>query len=108
MALGEFEHLVLLSVLQLQADAFGPNIAHTLELRAHRRVTRGALYSTLDRLERKSLIRWEIEAATSERSGSRRRRFEVTPVGLAEVRRSRETLLELWQGLDDVWAGSPQ
>ncbi len=108
MALGEFEHLILLAVLHLQADAFGPDIASTVERTAKRRVTRGALYSTLDRLERKSLIRWEIEAATWERSGSRRRRFEVTSLGLEEVRRSRETLLELWQGLDDVWAGSPR
>ena len=89
--LGEFEQMVLVAILHLGNEVYGPGIAAELEERAGRQVSRGALYATLDRLQKKGLLRWEIEAATSERSGNRRRRFELTPEGLkrdADVDRS--------------------
>lgn len=103
-SLGEFEQLVMLAVLQLGGDAFGPSVSRHLEKRVDRQVSRGALYSTFDRLERKGFLRWEVEAATSERGGHRRRRFEVTPAGVGALRAAREALLTLWRGLDDVLA----
>lgn len=103
-SLGEFEQLVMLAVLQLGAGAYGPAISRHLEESVGRQVSRGALYSTLDRLERKGFLRWEIEAATSERSGHRRRQFEVTPAGVAALRDAREALQTLWRGLDGVLA----
>jgi PadR family transcriptional regulator PadR len=48
--LGEFEHLLLLAILRLGAGAYGLPIARELETRAGRRVSRGALYTSLDRL----------------------------------------------------------
>ena len=67
--LGEFEQMVLLAVLQLDDQAYGPNISEELEARAGRQVSRGALYSSLDRLQQKKFLRWRIEGATSERGG---------------------------------------
>ena len=99
--LGEFEQMVLLAVLQLRTDAYGPNISEHLEERASRQVSRGSLYSTLDRLEQKGLLRWQIEPATSERGGQPKRRFEVTPAGVEALKVSRQALIELWRGLDD-------
>ena len=55
--LGEFEQQVLLVILRLGSDAFGPDIARELEVRAGRRVSRGALYTTVNRPEDKGLIR---------------------------------------------------
>ena len=52
-SLGEFEHLVLLAVLRHADGVFGSLIGRELETRAGRRVSRGALYATLERLERK-------------------------------------------------------
>ena len=57
--LGEFEQLLLLTVLRLGADAFGTEIARELDQRADRSVSRGALYTSLDRLEDKGLVRWK-------------------------------------------------
>jgi len=54
--LGEFEHLLLLAVLRLGSDAYGVDIARELEARAGRSVSRGALYTSLDRLEDKGLV----------------------------------------------------
>jgi DNA-binding PadR family transcriptional regulator len=50
-SLGEFEQLVLLAILRLGAEAYAPGIRTAIEEAGSRRVTRGALYSTLDRLE---------------------------------------------------------
>lgn len=100
--LGEFEQLVLLGILRL-----GPE-AHALELRkalsgiAGRPISRGALYRTLDRLAAKGLVDWEVEDDVPARGGLPRRRFAVTRQGIAALRRSRRTLLRLWEGLAEV------
>ncbi len=100
--LGEFEQMVLLAILQLEGQAYGPNISEELEGQAGRRVSRGALYSSLDRLQHKKFLRWRIEGATSERGGHPMRRFEVTAAGVKALRASRRALTNLWSGLDHV------
>ncbi len=100
--IGEFEQLVLLAILQLGAGAYGPDISEELEEKANRRVSRGALYSSLDRLKQKGFIRWEIEGATSERGGHPKRRFEVTSAGLRALRASHRALANLTAGLEEV------
>ncbi len=100
--LGEFEQMVLLAVLQSGDVAFGPAISAELEVRAGRQVSRGALYATLDRLEKKGLLHWEIEAASSRSRGNRRRRFSVTEKGREELLDARRAFDNLWAGLDDL------
>lgn len=102
--LGEFEQLVLLAVLQRQGDAHAPAISRELERGAGRKVSRGALYATLERLENKGLLRWQVGDATSERGGHRKRRFEVTEAGIDALREVRATLEGMWSGLDEVFA----
>jgi len=100
--IGEFEQMVLLAILQLGMAAYGPDISEELERKANRRVSRGALYSSLDRLQQKGFIRWEIEGATSERGGHPKRRFEVTPAGLKTLRAAHRALTNLTAGLEEV------
>lgn len=101
-SLGEFEQIVLLSVLQLGVDSYGPEIARYLEQEAGRRVSRGALYSTLGRLEEKGLLRWTLEAPGPDRGGHSRRRFEATERAVGALRSQRAVLQRLWTGLDGV------
>jgi len=98
--LGEFEQLVLLAVLRSGDEAFGPEIARDLEESIGRRVTRGALYSTLNRLEGKGLLTWTAEEPDSDRGGHIRRLFVVSAEGLAALRESRSALLTMWSGLE--------
>lgn len=98
--LGEFEQLLLLAILRLDTGAFGADISRELERRAERRVSRGALYTSLDRLEQKGLIRWTLAAGTPERDGLPRRCYAVTPTGVAALRDSRERLRRMWRGLE--------
>ena len=106
--LGELEQLILLSILRLEHRAFGPDIARDLEDSVGRRVTRGALYSTLNRLEEKGLLGWVPEEPGEDRRGHIRRLFSLTGEGLSALRAQRETLLTLWDGVGGVLdGGSP-
>jgi DNA-binding PadR family transcriptional regulator len=105
--LGEFEQMILLAILQASTDAFAVVIIRELDQRAGRRVDRGALYKTLDRLEEKGLVTWSVEEPTPERGGHRRRRFEVTKSGMDALRASRKALFHLWDGLETVLDGAP-
>ena len=103
--LGEFEQMLLLAVLRLGGDAYGVRIMEELENAVGRRVSRGSVYVTLDRLEEKGWIASGTEPAGSERGGRPRRVVRVTPEGLAELRKSREALLTLWDGLEHALEG---
>lgn len=100
--LGEFEQLVLLAVLRLGAGASGATVARELEDQAGRRVSRGALYTTLDRLEQKGLLRWKLALGGAERDALPRRAYSVTPRGVEAVRAAQRTLEKMWRGLDHV------
>jgi len=105
--LGEFEQLVLLALFQVTAKLNGDAPVQALRERMEdlsgRKVSRGALYRTLDRLDGKSWVVWSLDAEdVPERGGHPRRRFRVTPDGIAVLRSSRDTLLGLWSGLEEV------
>ena len=105
--LGEFEQQLLLVILRLGAGAYGVEIARELEQQTGRRVSRVALYATLDRLERKGLLRWKLAKGTPARRELPRRGYAVTPGGVAALRSSRETLNRLWRGVEHLLKGSP-
>jgi PadR family transcriptional regulator PadR len=99
---GEFEQMVLLAILQLEGDAYALSVIRELDKSAGRRVSRGALYKTLERLEDKGFVEWEVEDATPGRGGHPRRRFRVTPEGVSALKVSRDALHRLWHGLEGV------
>jgi len=70
-----------------------------LERRTKRRVARGAVYMTLDRLEKKGLLESFLTAPTPERGGRAKRCYRVTKPALAALRASRRALVALWEGL---------
>jgi PadR family transcriptional regulator len=100
--LGELEHLVLLAILRLGPEAYGLSIARELEREAARSLSRGALYTTLDRLEIKGLVRWKLQAGGAERRGLPRRVYNVSARGLSSVRASQRILNRMWRGLEGI------
>jgi DNA-binding PadR family transcriptional regulator len=96
--LGEFEQMVLLAVLRLGEDAYGLAVRDELEHVAGRSPSSGALYTTLDRLERKGLVRSRAAEGNGDRGGRPRRYLALTEAGRQALRHSRETLLRLWEG----------
>ena len=97
--LGEFEHLVLLAVLRLSEEAYAVPIRETIATHSGRSVARGALYTTLDRLEQKRLLRSTMGDALPERGGRPRRYYTVTPAGLASIRAARAAIDNLSRGI---------
>src|ERR1700689_3954432 len=79
--LGEFEQIVLLAVLRLGEKAYGVPIRAEIENRAGRKVSVGALYATLDRLEAKGLVHSWFADATAQRGGRSKRYFKLLPAG---------------------------
>ncbi|UCG86931.1 MAG: helix-turn-helix transcriptional regulator [Gemmatimonadota bacterium] len=102
--IGEFEQMVLLAVLQQGEEAYAIDVRKELESSAQRPVSRGALYRTLDRLEAKGYVTWQLEDGSPipERGGHPMRKFRVTGAGVEALRASRSALLKLWRGLDAV------
>jgi DNA-binding PadR family transcriptional regulator len=99
-ALGEFEVLVLLAVLQLDGAAYPPAVREEIERRTQRRVARGAVYVTVDRLEAKRLL--VAHTAAAEPTGRRRRHYKVSPKGLRAVRRALSAVENMRAGLEPV------
>jgi PadR family transcriptional regulator, regulatory protein PadR len=101
--LGEFELLVLLSILRQKDAPYANRLREDLEANADRSVTRGALYRTLDRLTEKGLVRWAlVPSETPERGGHPMRKLEVTAAGLEAVRKSRDVLLSFLEGVNPL------
>ena len=95
--LGEFEQMILLAILQGGEEANAYEVRKELEVSAGRTVTKGAFYTTLDRLERKKYLTWTARVAADGRGGMPQRHFEVTPAGVEELRKSRDALVTLWR-----------
>lgn len=98
--LGELEQMVLLAVLRLGPEAYGWAVAEELDRVVGRRVSSGALYTTIDRLDRKGLLASRVEDPRPERGGRPRRYLKVTPEGLRALEAGREAMLALWAGVE--------
>ncbi len=96
--LGQFEQLVLTAILALGENAYGVTIhAKVEELSRPRRIARGAVYATLDRMEDKGLIASWLSAPTAERGGRSRRHYRLEKPGekaLRETARQAQRLME--------------
>jgi DNA-binding PadR family transcriptional regulator len=97
--LGEFEQIVLLAILRLGEKAYGVPIRAEIENRASRKVTVGALYSTLDRLEAKGLVHSWFADATAQRGGRSKRYFKLLPAGMEALAGSKAVFDRMWEGL---------
>jgi DNA-binding PadR family transcriptional regulator len=100
--LGEFEHLILLAVLQCGDSADTVSVRQTLASRGGRQVARGALFTALDRLETKGLVRSRLGPPVDERGGRARRHYTVTAAGRQAVRAAQAAVAGLSHGLDAV------
>lgn len=84
--IGAFEELVLLAALGLDGAGYGVSIRAELEAETGESISLGAVYATLDRLERKGLVRSSVGSATAERGGRRKRVYKVSATGTAALR----------------------
>jgi DNA-binding PadR family transcriptional regulator len=100
--LGELEHLILLAVLRLDGNGYAVNIREELDVQAGRSISLGAIYVTLDRLERKGLVRSRLADPTPERGGKSKRFYAIEPRAVQLLTDTRTALMNLWRGLNKV------
>jgi PadR family transcriptional regulator, regulatory protein PadR len=98
--LGEFEQITLLALLRLEPDAYGVAIRREIEARADRTVLLGAVYTTLDRMERKGLVTSWIGDPTPERGGRRKKFYRLEPEGAAALDASLRAVRQLVAGVE--------
>jgi PadR family transcriptional regulator, regulatory protein PadR len=89
----------LLAIIHLEDDAYGVLIRREIEKRTKRQIAVGALYTALDRLERKGYVKSTMSEPTARRGGRAKRHFRVTPAGHGALRQSAEFLARMWAGL---------
>ena len=99
-SLGEFEHLIVLALLRLEDRAYGVTVRQEIEFRTKREVSIGAVYATLDRLERKGYVKSRRGDPTPERGGRSKRFFRVTAKGMTAVNRTHRALRSMAEGLN--------
>ena len=97
--LGEFEQIVLLAIARLGESGYGVSIRQELEHRTGRSVALGSVYAAVDRMERKGYLRSDVGDPTPVRGGRAKRYYALTPTGAEALRRSRDLLDGLWDGL---------
>jgi PadR family transcriptional regulator PadR len=90
--LGRFEELVLLALVCLRENPYGVTIRREIAERTGRDVSFGAVYTTLERLERKGYVSSRLGEPTPERGGRAKRYFRIEAPGIQALERSRETI----------------
>jgi DNA-binding PadR family transcriptional regulator len=97
--LGSLEHIILLAVVHLEANAYGMTIRREIEKRTGRNISIGAVYATLDRLEGKRYVSSLLGEPTAERGGRAKRLFRIEAEGERALRNSQDAIRRMTLGL---------
>ncbi|MDQ3171659.1 MAG: PadR family transcriptional regulator [Acidobacteriota bacterium] len=95
--LGEFEQLLLLALLRLGSGAGTPAIRDAVEAGSQRKIWMGAVFTTLERLEAKGLVRSAIIEPAG--GGRRRKTYALEPAGEAALANAYDTWTRMTRGL---------
>jgi len=98
--IGEFEQLVLMTILRLGEQAYGATVRDEIADRTGRDVSLSAVYTTLERLEHKKLLRSRIGEPTPQRGGRRKRYFTLSAAGERALQVSWQRLKRVAEGLE--------
>jgi DNA-binding PadR family transcriptional regulator len=96
---GEFEQLLMMALVRLGDRAYGVTIREEIERRTGREVSPGAVYTALDRLERRGFVSSNLGDPTPQRGGKRKRFYSLEPRGAAALQRTQEALRSMAKGL---------
>jgi PadR family transcriptional regulator PadR len=97
--LGEFEELVLLTVVALQKVAYGVEIKRELEERLNEKLSVGSIQSALKRMEQKGFLTSEFGEATQKRGGKRKRIYSATFHAFKILAELKEIRAGLWNSI---------
>jgi PadR family transcriptional regulator, regulatory protein PadR len=102
--LGEFEYVLITTAAGLGENAYGASIRKQIEATTGRKCSLGALYTTVDRLEKKGLLKTWMGDATPTRGGRAKRMVRVTPGGVRAAKSFYDAMMRVSRGAS--WATS--
>jgi len=97
--LSRTEELLLNCILRLQENAYTFQIREKLKEITGKTWAFGAIFISLDRLEKKGLIESFLGNETPERGGRRKRFYKVTSYGLKNLAEIRKIDHAMWKDL---------
>lgn len=97
--IGEFEELVLMTVIVLQEEAYGVAIKKELEARLSTSISVGSIQSALKRMEGKGYLESQFGAATAKRGGKRKRIYSATQAGESVLLQMKAIRNGLWNSM---------
>jgi DNA-binding PadR family transcriptional regulator len=97
--LGEFEQLLLMALGHLGADASGVDIRELIEARTGRAISPGAIYTALQRLERRGFVTTSFGDPTPQRGGKRKKLYRLRPAGARSLAAMQSALAQMARGL---------
>jgi DNA-binding PadR family transcriptional regulator len=100
--LGEFEYALITTAAGLGENAYGVAIRDEMEAAVQRKCSLGALYTTMDRLEAKGLLKTWVGEATPQRGGRGKRMVRVTAQGVREAKEFYDSVVRISRGAS--WA----
>jgi len=104
--LGGLESLLLLAILRLDDRAYGAAIRQELLDQARKDVAVGAIYTGLDRLERKGFVKSWTGEPTVERGGRAKKFYRMTPKGKRALNETYYVMRRLSAGLEGSLTGA--
>lgn len=93
--LGEFEYLLITAASGLGEHAYGAAIREQIASTTGQKCSIGALYTTIDRLETKGLLKTWMGEATPQRGGRAKRMVRVTSKGVHAAREFYEAIIRV-------------
>jgi DNA-binding PadR family transcriptional regulator len=104
-ALNPVDLLVLVAAHRLGESAYGVTIQADVSRLQGREVSMAAVYTALERLERRGLLRPWLSDPRPERGGRARRHFAVSASGREHIRRAHADAMRLWEAVPVPPAG---
>jgi DNA-binding PadR family transcriptional regulator len=95
-----------MAVLRLKDEAYGVRIHFEIEQRARRKVSLGALYTTLDRLEAKGYVSSRVGESTPERGGRAKKFIKLEAHGASALRSAYSATMEMARGIEPLLGGA--
>jgi PadR family transcriptional regulator, regulatory protein PadR len=96
--LGEFEYALITAAAGLGDKAYGAAIREEIEATTGRKCSIGALYTTMDRLETKGLLKTWMGETTPQRGGRAKRMVRVTQKGVQAAKSFYDAVTNISRG----------
>jgi len=92
-----YESIHLIAILRLEDEAYGVTIKDEISEMTNREISYGTLYSYLDQLFKKNLVKKHIGDPTNERGGRRKIYYKLTASGVTALNTAYALQKSIWE-----------